>query len=683
MLLFVRFTLIIFLSLLLASCLIESGSNNNGIKAEYASSQAGLLRFLYNDFISSDYVYSSSHLDFSLSDLKDINDREFIEKFKTEAINFISKKGKLKVNHLSNKLLSKFLTAGSNLKYEEFGVPRDYDGKCSPMGEEQEVISVLYAKGTLFDNRRENNFVNFGGPGVHNFSISLSKIDYIFDGLNNLSSQSNIILLDYRGTGTKKSFLSEEIRGLSYYYRYFSNNNTMNPNQKALLDRYLKKLRARLFKNSKYISSHHQACDVLYINSKHLGKKKINFTGGSYGGLVLHHLNNVLYSLDNKYQGQENVLKNAIFDSPFYFNGNQFKVYDGEGSLIKEAAFVDYAYSLSLELARSNNYIPSKKRFISELRDAVLHKNKSFLKQFCSAAYGFAVNLDIPYHLFNPFVSSLYYLQFMNDGYVDLEYIKGDKSIAPDSLGLDEGGLCFKYNHAKFYFYAKAMVDRNFIQSIDSDSNSFINSHQKIKNISSVNYVIFHSTLDGKTPYRFSNNLYQDLVESYNDNLIFDAGYQSQLLNKPIINSNSTDFALSKCRRHLNKKLFYLKNKVLYSKGNPSYTALASKTICDNINNNNFRTNNILNVVIGNTNLHCPFYYYSHLLFKFLINKKANIYRNRVMASYKLTSDIYLDGELDEPKSINIILNHKTKVLYDFEKKLAKKFLKFVQSNNW
>ena len=49
----------------------------------------------------------------------------------------------------------------------------------------------------------------------------------------------------------------------------------------------------------RYLSSHHNACDILHINKLNFYRNDIHFVGFSYGGVALTKINNILKEPNN------------------------------------------------------------------------------------------------------------------------------------------------------------------------------------------------------------------------------------------------------------------------------------------------------------------------------------------------------------------------------------------------
>ena len=129
-----------------------------------------------------------------------------------------------------------------------------------------------------------------------------------------------IISVDARGTGDD-TFLSKYFYALNMWsnqegkLKHIVEDNTSHK-YKDVTKIFSQYIFHEIYNNTKYISSHHNACDILYINQLKFNKKDINLVGASYGGVALTKINNILKEPNNNAVFGE--LKTAIFDSAVY-----------------------------------------------------------------------------------------------------------------------------------------------------------------------------------------------------------------------------------------------------------------------------------------------------------------------------------------------------------------------------
>ena len=248
-----------------------------------------------------------------------MNERTGIQPFYTSDINDNEKAIKDALKEVREHYEEVFYQAPAGVERLCVDVPKDYDESCAAI-ESSGTVKVCYTVGNSGNGvtGQSNLWVNVGGPGANPYNKIASKeplLEKYYD------AGFQVIGVDPRGTGPG-TFLSESAYVLdmiasnspkfrNIFKRHNLDHLVYNYFNRAALHRWVFN---DFVKEVSYLSSHHNACDTLYINEHSYGKKEINYVGVSYGGILLTIINNVLEKTHSKF----GRLATAIFDSASY-----------------------------------------------------------------------------------------------------------------------------------------------------------------------------------------------------------------------------------------------------------------------------------------------------------------------------------------------------------------------------
>ena len=401
-----------------------------------------------------------------------------------------------------NAYLSK--NVGAEFTYREFEVPINYDDKCKASSTEMVILSAGVK--TVDPSSSVYLWNHNGGPVPSDSSIKKKFL------LPEIYSKSNQVFLDHRGTGAFNSFMSKEFRILEEYRKL----NESDPNS------FMEEVMSDIAQNSKYISSHHQACDVLYVNnimSEEFSRgNKIKFIGHSYGGVVATKLNNILSSLGNSYYGKDGVLQSIVYHSPALLFSSQYESIEPEMSEEVIQNFITYSLSYNASKAKLE-YKSSYRKKANKIFQLINNKFQSDgyteeeIEKFCSIVTGqeeskFSNELygNVKYYIF-----SLNYVQRTNDGHVFTN------PGTPDNFTSIADFCSYKF-YNKMYESWRTALDSLPEEILPSRINLVDNKSSRFpKNINDASYLLFQFNHDDSIPTKNVDDINQYLIDSYDN----------------------------------------------------------------------------------------------------------------------------------------------------------------------
>ena len=411
-----------------------------------------------------------------------------------------------------NEYLSDQCNFIKGLTYREFEVPKDYDAQCNGVGDDMVTLSAVVK--TVDPTSSVYLWQHHGGPDVSGSSIKKYHL------ISEEYSTFNQVFLDHRGTGAFNSFMSREFRIIEEYGKL----NESNPSG------FAKEVMSKIKENNQYISSHHQACDALYVNNimtKEFNNKnqiknpefanKIDFIGHSYGAIVATKLNNILASLGNSYDNKKKVLKSIVYHSPTLLLSSEYEFYK---SLISKEViqnFITYALSYNAgeaELADKSSY----RRQADDLFQLINNKFQSSgytgkdIEKFCSIVTGQEESVFIN-ELYNGRydIFSLIYVQHTNDGLV----LTNPKT--PDSF-TSIADVCFDRAYTKTYNAVRGALSLESMKPAIAPRKFKKKPSPFPKNIKDVSYLLLQFNNDRLIPTANVDAINQNLINSYRNN---------------------------------------------------------------------------------------------------------------------------------------------------------------------